>query len=362
LLGVLRTKVTGSTTWTYTIIMNKQYTFASTQPTISSSTGITGGGLGNWPTDVSGYRVMYASSTGVFNGADLSNQGTIVGGQVPSMYVDALYGQVGATTATGANPVSAVGISTGSPWLQSLVRSPAPSYDSIMQVCPRAEMTRAKEGWYLPLRLTNISANTPFEDPNQLIAIMDDPWLNGSGSNLQLQSGWGPIPRPGNAQFGVVAWKGLAPSSTFAITSRVGYEVTISASTSFRSFVTTSCPPDFALIQEYSRINASIGDIYPSKYNSYDILGKIITQLASHMPPPWNTIVPLLGRVAGGIVGKATGTGKGRKKPAPAPSRGKPMNGGGRRYPGGMTIEEVDSHALAKPRRAPAPKPKPRRR
>lgn len=335
ILGIYRTRKTGATTWNYTLVLNKQYTWGSTQPNFTSA-GITGGNPGKWINDVTGYRVMYASSTGVFNGADLSNQGTIVGGQTPTPYLYNAYSNVAGTTGTGANPVPLTGTGTEAVWLQAVLRNAGPTYDSIMQICPRGEMSRAKEGWYQPLRLTNVSANTPFTSAGEVLAVMDDPWLN--QTTVNSLAGWVPVPVPGNAQLGFVSWRGIAATSTYAVTSRVGYECTLNTSTAFRSFVTASCPPDFALVQEYSRINAMIGDMYPSKYNSYDILGKIIEQLAQHMPAPWNTIVPLLGKAAGGIARAATGKGK---KSKPVPSKGKAMPGGGRKYPGGLRITEV---------------------
>jgi len=75
-------------------------------------------------------------------------------------------------------------------------------------------------------------------------------------------------------------------------------------------------------VQEYARINSQLADCYVSNYNSYDVLGKIITQLAQHMPSPWNTIVPLIAKVGGGIAG-AAGLGKPKGSKMSGPSKGK---------------------------------------
>jgi hypothetical protein len=324
LLGVYRTRVTGSVFPSngVSLVMNKQYTWASTQPTIPSVGPIAGGNQGRWPLDVKGYRVMYASSTGVFNGASLSDQGTIITGQVVDPYISHPIGEVAVVVATG------FGRATPDKWLEASINSPVPTYDTILQTCPRAEMRRAKEGWYIPQRLTTVSANTPFQPSNDSIATMTDPWLTGSSNNLEVMPGWFPIPPVANAQMGVVSVRGLASTSTFAVHTRVGFECTLEASSNYRLFVTPSCAPEFGLIQEYARINALLGDGYPERYNSSDVLGTIITQLAGHMPAPWNKIVPILFKVTKGGVSMIRGKGKGGK--------------GGKFGSKGPTITEVD--------------------
>lgn len=324
LLGAVRSKKSSASDFdpvNFHLIMNKRYNFASTQPAnVGGLPPISGGDTGKWPTDVAGYRVMYSSSTGTFNGADLSNQGTLVAGQLPTNYIFDPLINVAADVVSGTEVQGQAPVTQ---WLKASVKSPAPGYDGIMQTCPRAELFRAKKGWYIPCRLTNVSANTPFQPSNALIADMTDPWFSGSLFYLQNFPEWFPIPIPANAQLGVIGVRGLAPTSTFTVTSRVGFECTIEASTSFQSFVTPSCPPDFALVQEYARINSLLGDVYPSDYNSKDILGLIIEQLAAHMPAPWDTILPVVAKAGRGIYSAATGKPKQAKKRSASEMMGK---------------------------------------
>jgi len=318
------------TNWTYGVLYNKQYnfstpfagSFAGNNPIISTTTGQWTGpiNIGNWSLDISKYRVMYASSTGVLNAASLSDQGMMVAAQGPyDVDFDEL---VSGQTAIGANPQGVTGTTVSGPNRGTTIGNGAqyrlltpntwgagsalPSYDDILSMSPRAEQWCAKDGFYFPLRFSD--GLFSWQDSTDLYVLPDNPWVGTSTTSSAATIAWTAAfpqgPPPGRTMWGYACFRGLAATTTLSITTRVGYECLAGSASNFKAFLTESCEPDSAAIDEYFRISAKMSDVYPSIYNEEDLLSSVISALSaglSFLPGPWGKAAKLAGPALQGI-------------------------------------------------------------
>lgn len=300
--ALYRTKPSSSTTWTSFVIMNDQYSWNSTQPVVTN--GISGGNAGNWYQDTSAYRAMYHSATIICNAPSLADQGMVVSGQIAPIYTPVALTDVNGTTVTGTNPVAVDATGIPSLWNQGLTYNQrAPSFDTVLQTCPRGEMRRARDGAYIPHRFYD--GLFRWQPSNNTYYTGVDAWGGISSNNWHLLAGWKPSPLFGRMNYGVAAFRGLGYQTTLQLFTRSGYELVCSAASSFRPFLNPSCGPDMTAVEKYFRLAAMLSESYPASYNEKDTLTAIIGELAnSLLPPKASKLVNLGTRMLGTKAGK----------------------------------------------------------
>lgn len=276
---------------TNTLVLNDQYNWGSTEPTVGANGVISGGSVGNWPADVRLARAMYHSMTIVTNAASLTDQGMMVSGQIPALYETENVGSVVGDNG-GTAPLTVRGRSDPSNWNYATCVSRAPDFDTLLQTCPKSEMRRARDGVYIPTRFTD--GQFLWQTSRSMVYNGDGPWGGGSAAAWTVDPTFRPVPQLTRMNHGVVCYRGLAPTTSLTMFTRCGVEGAVEATSNFRPFVTPSCAPDMTMIQEYFKLSSMLSETYDSSYNEKDILTSIITELASSLGKPWDKILPLI--------------------------------------------------------------------
>jgi hypothetical protein len=82
-----------------------------------------------------------------------------------------------------------------------------------------------------------------------------------------------------------ICCRGLAPTSTFYLTVRSGYEITVSPGSIYSPYVRNPVPVDDVAQKAYFAISRQLKDAYPSEYNSLEMLLPVIAELAGQVLP-----------------------------------------------------------------------------
>jgi len=236
------------------------------------------------------WRLAYMSITVVQDGADMTNQGTIVAAQklvTPAM-LNYNYSTVDPATGN-LNFVSAV------PHVAAFSPADLPNYDNI-QSMPNAYFNRSKEGLYMPLKLTRT---------HQVWHSMSDaivPSMGSSHTGPVIRTGLLPIPPSSSAEWpfpdnqgagystlgsvtsalcndiwGDIAFKNVAVTTTLRVFYRAGYELQVFPGTGLTPFQSLSPKYDPMALSDYYAISRELKDAYPEDFNS---LGKIWDQIS----------------------------------------------------------------------------------
>jgi len=220
------------------------------------------------------WRLAYMSATLVQDGADLSNQGTIVACQTPveGYKLNYCFSALGGTGFAQAHCVSFDG-------------SEFPDYEQ-SQSAPNAYFNKSKEGAYMCLKLTPdhqrwrshsdcIMMNNHQAIPVNGVCQIDDgstanipPFLglkaiNSKADQPDQMHGGQATSDFCNSNWGFISWRNVAVTSSMRVFIRMGFEMQVSPGTQLTPFQKLSPPYDPMAIADYYTIARELKDAYP---------------------------------------------------------------------------------------------------
>lgn len=185
-----------------------------------------------WKGNVQAARVAYQGLTVFCDTPTLSDQGTVVCGQVtPSWSI---------TTATGVDTCTYNG---------------SPITENALMNLPTATQWAAREGVYMPIRLN--TPTFPFTNQGQS-AIYAGP-ITGLTTGI--------VTTNLNAQLGAVVFSNLSINAALRVTMRLGVEVITSSGSAYGPFLVMPQSADQRALDSYFSVAARMNDAYPSSYN-----------------------------------------------------------------------------------------------
>lgn len=233
------------------------------------------------------YRITALSTTGVFVGASLTDQGSIVSGQFYDGHQQCFY----PVDHTDDPSIMAL----AEPWVNKLPSMSALSMGTLPYVAA------AKEGWYAPQKLLCPGAfhrtddlcfrgrydvdgfNSPMKD---LTSIRPFPFSTISGVS---PTGMHYFLRDCDDGCSVTYVTGLAKTTTFRCTLRLCLELGVSPTSRFASFARPVPPPDDIAIELYQEVVKELVDAYPAEYNDlgkfFDKIKGVVRRVAGVLEP-----------------------------------------------------------------------------
>lgn len=250
------------------------------------------------------YRTTALSITGVFIGASLSDQGSVVSAQMSDPHMTML-GEMNGTSNNVRIPIYAIGQEINSS--ESLVLGTSPYVTSV------------KEGFYVPYKMEDPdhwhrtdnlqmccrlkngwrnASGVPFTgDCANYDALSPTPYPWGNGNGLHYTGLWLPPLDDGVS----VTWcKNMARTSSFRLTVRIAIEVMTRPASALASFCDLPALPDDHAVAMYREIASRMKDCYPSRDNETGSLWSKIKSIAGGI---WDTVSPALSNIIPG--GKA---------------------------------------------------------
>lgn len=253
------------------------------------------------------WRLAYMSVSIVQDGADLTNQGTIVASQ---SVVQPFIGNITDGTAEYAHTMA----------FSSTYDIPV--YEA-SQSMPNSYFNRSKEGLYMPLRLTRthqewrsvadqvfLANNYPGTDTGYAaVGASNTTTYPFYGlATLQVSPKLGSTTSPMcNDIWGFISFKNIAVSTSLRVLVRAGYELQVAPGTILTPFQQISPAYDPVACTSYFQISRELKDAYPECYNS---LGEIWDEISAGIKSvaPFLSFIPEVGPV---LSGGATAIAKG---------------------------------------------------
>lgn len=284
----------------------------------------------------SAWRLAYYGCTVELDAPALSNQGAIAVCQKPVK--PAVFCPTAYTAATGAGCGRPMHVWNADAW---------PSFPSI-QATPNAYLGLAKEGAYVPLKLSRTSQR--WTTTADSILINDDAILGGGepideAANVfigpaalgYLSGTNGPAMFPGmtlpyaraaplaivgqvttpllNEYVADICLKGLAEAAQVRFFFRVGIEMLVPPLSSLSSQLRVSPAFDPKAFEAYFHVSRQLKDGYPAEFNSLDKLWNVIESAASTVGPALS-MIPVYGKFLGPIAEGAAALARYAKAPS----------------------------------------------
>lgn len=264
---------------------------------------------------ISRYRITSQSATVELIAPALSDQGTITAAQynIPPLTIQPSW------------VITQSGGSEAIEMRHDVHVYPDPVATSAMLLGTSAYTSKAREGCYMPLKLTDFN----WQDMNDPVQIMEvttgDIWTSASilspsssvdfpyhenRNSLTTQAQVPLVPRLCGSGFGRIVVAGLAKDVAVRIRVRQVVEINCLPSTTYAPMLELALPPDPTSLAMYNEISTKMADAYPASYNDLGMLARTIMSLAREVLP---YVDPVLDAAAkqGGVVGKI---GQGLKK------------------------------------------------
>jgi len=260
------------------------------------------------------WRLAYMSATVYLDAPDLSNQGTIVVSQVPISFLET-NGAFAFEEITKASPMMTTKISQPGP-------EDYPQFDKC-QAMPNAYFNRAREGAYVPLKLTKTCQQWHSMADSTMFCVTShsgDPNYPVIAAPPASVTGVGGYPFPSLTPFGVTmplnqdntTWTGqltsalcndtvahicaknLSVNSGVTIFFRMGYELQVVADSVLSPQLKLSPPYDSTALKHYFAISRELKDAYPADYNDLGKMWDVISGVAKTVAP-WLRLIPGIG-------------------------------------------------------------------
>lgn len=279
------------------------------------------------------FRPTFAGFTMHFDAAALTNQGRVVAAQVPNAWSKkgyafaslpaptapgALEAVVGSTSAGIATWGNATELATTGINQSTIV----PKYTNTLQASTTSGTWTSKDGCYLPLRFSDPTlkyAGSQETQPASSFRFVH-PWQDIVGSDVIPPAQVGPVfyhpfPLTTNMRAGVICIRGIAPTSTLSLHSRIGYELTVPAGTGYSALLTKCAECSNAAVEKYFVLRRQLADVYPAKYNDDELLQKIINGIGKTVGDvlpegKWKSMVKMLTPLVSGAAGMMSGGSK----------------------------------------------------
>jgi len=229
----------------------------------------------NWRALVGTGRLAYFSATVNFDCADLTNNGIVTAGQMTPGWSQQLIDVI---------PCPVMGFVGG-------LSSPGINNSNLINL-PLAVQYRAKEGCYMPIKLTNPAL--PFL--NQAMNYWYTNWWPAGGGppvSTIVPGFFGYLlPQMLDGQFGAISFLNIAPTTSLRMTVRMGIEACPVPGSNYSSFMHPSPPVDHAALDAYYMISAKLFDAYPDEYNDWGALWNVIKGIAQPVGRVLKAFVP----------------------------------------------------------------------
>lgn len=255
------------------------------------------------------WRLTAMSATVHLDATATTDSGTVVAAQYPVKPIPLM------TLACGFNNMTPV-------WHEPAIfheTNDQPSYNSLMML-PQAYHTNAKEGCYLPLKLSQTSQH--WRSARENCSLCNIGQLTQQAVNVggwTMQPGIGGTPAfpnwdltqfrltaaygvPSGAiqsaylgdNFGRMAFKNLNPTAALVVKIRCCLELRVNPLSPQVTHLKPACPLDPAALAEYFRISVKLDDAYPASFNDGGkILGRIAQAL--RLVGPYLGVIPAVG-------------------------------------------------------------------
>jgi hypothetical protein len=269
----------------------------------------------NWMQNVAFFRPTHSSTTIEFVGATLTDQGTLVAAQQPNQWTlkplsdnSIAFG----STFTPPTAISTTAKATSCAWAKfgtasvvgptGLMQSTSvPDFDQLLMVSPSSRSWKAAKGAYLPLRYQQPSLEYLNTQSYGETPIVYHPWnvngapISGVSNSDTLPVQWLPAapttgvvvgPAITNSisrlmRAGAVCVRGVAPTTTFSVIFRNGYEVLPPPGGPWSANLTPSCKPCDRAVEAYFRLRHDLPDAFESSWNREGTLKKVVGSVAS---------------------------------------------------------------------------------
>lgn len=205
--------------------------------------------------------------------------------------------------------------------------SDQPSFDNT-QTMPQAFTTEAKNGCYMPIRLSNVmqkwySAKDTIYMHNALVGnntggitipkvTADGSWPYGTGEvqcayGEALTTGLGgtQLPTEINRTWGQINMSGLSDTASVVVVVRMGLEMKVLPGSTFSTQLHSSPRYDARALESYYRISREMKDAYPAEYNDWGKLWPIIKNIAKAVTPALS-MIPGVGAYLAPVAARVT--------------------------------------------------------
>lgn len=266
------------------------------------------------------WRTSYASLTCYMTASALNDQGTVFAGQLAREYLRA--------PCCVWNP--SITSPTGAYLATSLAYAKVPTNeDQLLLVCPKAYTAPARDGCYVPIRLSGptqpfatpvngvpgIISGTPPGGGNGIFAsgatvspslgngfAAPSPVLEtlNTGLKASSQGGVNALYNFGhdNTYTSVIFFRGLSPSASITLKYFTGQELEVDPGSPIRQFAKVPSPYSPNAMEAYYRLVHELPGVYPSSFNS---LGTILTAIGSVASRMWPVVQKLVPSVVHGV-------------------------------------------------------------
>jgi len=281
---------------------------------------------------VSEYRCMYAGLTGFLDATAVTDSGSVGAAQYILEPVKGLmYRDVAGVSATVQSKKKKEDEEDTSVTYAQLFQPKALAYVDTwrgydaLQTMPNAYMGKAKEGFYVPLRISD--SLTEYKSTRDLVqylsytecAAASDPVTLASicagvkregltvtgaatgqvfpfGSGLDYTAGWyDAILKPSERNLAEVQMTNLHPDAGISLMFRLGFETKVYPGTSLSQFAKLSPVHDPVAIDAYQKISRELKDAYPERFNLLGLLWNGIKEIGKR-------VLPVLKRAATGAI------------------------------------------------------------
>lgn len=269
------------------------------------------------------WRLAYMSVSLYQDGPDLSNQGTLVAGQVPIQF--SIVQPSSLVTGTGVECCREVMVgfpgtaNVGFPYLQAQ---------------PNAHFGPSKAGAYLPLHLDRVGKWVGVQDAKGWAATPAVTYppggaVGGPGIAYTINQStsllapsypyasarptcWNPsttkymgslLQEPANTKWGFIAGQNISPATRMSVYVRMGWEVMVTPASQLASLQRVGPKSDPLALECYARIVRELKDAYPVEFNDLNKLWEVIKGAARVALPALSFIPGPVGALAGAAGG-----------------------------------------------------------
>lgn len=264
-----------------------------------------------------GSRHSYKSVTIHMTSSDLYNGGTLSAGQVSMQNCDLGVGFSPDNDTPTAG--SGIGIPLG---------FDVPANETMLtRTCPGAYSSAAKDGVFMPLRITNTDHEyssggmlqgrqyiQPGASPTLYWAHLSDntaanlstyvdfwavttagranPWWSQAVNPMILARQLSGLAARGDTATGVVIMRGLHEAATLQLSLYVGFDQTLQPQSSLTPMLARRPYVQPAAFDAYLQIANRLGDAYPASYNSFALIAPLVTKAISAVAPLVKQVLP----------------------------------------------------------------------
>jgi len=284
-----------------------------------------------WCTNVSKWRLTYASVTATLSASSTSNQGTVTCAQYPYMYrrtpgfplVDLGAGTTGSTHEILTVPVGVIAPSVLQPLLGSTTWEAKEGAYAILRlsedalgwktltdvICPQAiigSTSIGQVGTYPSSAVTDFASQTTSsinDVPFGPQGVWGKTVVTGSGATFATASTGADTIAPNQDYFAHCSFSGLDADATIQLTYRIGFEAVVPPSSIYLGQMVPALTPDAMAIDAYFNAARFLQSAYPASYNIWGTLSALATKAFPVIKDIGASLLPAIKRGASAFFG-----------------------------------------------------------